>query len=179
VLLSERFIGAEAELLAAAIANVPRLASCRMVLISSNGAHTREQHAPWAIEVIPADLLAERVTALLEIPVRRGERVPVRLLARISGMASEQLQRSLNFANITSLSESGLLLETAHSLVPGARGEVVLVLPGGEEPLTLPCVVHQLVDADELRYALEFVDAPAAVVEEIRSFISSKSSANR
>jgi len=125
---------------------------------------------------VAAEQLQVAVLELLGLRRRRAERVDAQLLARFDGLTGSSAGQPLNFASVVKLSETGAVLETAQELKVGSEGSVLFALPGAADRLTLSCVVRGLVDAEALRFAIEFLDRPEEARVAIAEFVASRRS---
>jgi DNA-binding response OmpR family regulator len=122
--------------------------------------------------VDPGQLLAT-VAELLEVSPRRAPRVAARFLASLSG-ALEDEARPRVFANVLSLSESGVRLESPCYLRVGAVGALAFVLPGTGERFALAACPRVILDEVRLHYGVEFVGVTSEDGARLRRFVAAR-----
>ena len=112
--------------------------------------------------------LLQSIGSLLEVRTRRTPRINVEILARVEEPDSDDASPSM--ANIVSLSEHGVLLESERLLTIGNVSNIMFFLPGAQ------LAVHvrgKVLYADELvlQYAIEFVDVGEEERRSLREFV--------
>lgn len=94
------------------------------------------------------------------------------LLARLDAMNDGEWGRSLTVANIVALRLDGATIEVVRELAVGAEGDLVFSL--ATRRLRAHFVVRQVLDADELRYAIDFVGLDQEVAGTIIRYIQER-----
>ena len=123
------------------------------------------------VQPLDATQLLTTIAVLLEIKIRRGPRVHIETLVRITGFGLPE-QNELSLANSVDISEYGVLLETGTHLELGTQGNVSFFLPGCSERLSLGGVARVALDELLLHYAIEFEDTPDRDRQILRKFVA-------
>ncbi len=154
----------------------PELRDTRLLMVTMEIG--REPEPPMAeppdahlVQPIDQAQLLESVGVLLNVEVRRGDRVRVELLAQVESTVEGDDDPQQMMANVLTLSPSGMLIECERHLKVGAMSSVQFFLPASSERITASCIVLY---ADELllHYGVEFVDVSDAARARIAAFVA-------
>jgi len=121
---------------------------------------------------VDTDLLMQKISARLNVPFRRHNRIPVDLGVEFSHDGGELKAFARN------ISEGGLFIETNDALEIGSRLTLSFTLPGQSSPLVVPGeVVRRIELRSDFRFGLgvQFRGLPPTSREQILDFLVQKS----